>query len=272
MPKFVNTALPAFALAFILGSPGPAKALDIRVTGSSTIAPLVLEFSRGFEDRNPDVRVFVETGGSSKGINDIRRGLADMAMVSRALLPDETDLVAHTIARDGIALVVGADNPVSTLSDDQVRAVFMGEVDNWSALGGDDRAIVVVSKGEGRATSEVFNHFLGLTADQIRGDLVAAENAQMINTVSVTRGSIGYVSIGAALLDIEFGVPIKLIGLGEVPPTAEAVADGRYQATRPLNLVTEGEPGDTLGAFIAFSRSPDVADIVTSLTFVPVRQ
>nr|MDT9191318.1 phosphate ABC transporter substrate-binding protein [Limnospira sp. PMC 894.15] len=81
------------------------------------------------------------------------------------------------------------------------------------------------------------NDFLDLTADQISGDLVAAENAQMIKTVSATAGSIGYVSIGAALVDIEFGVAIELIGLGDIPPTAEAVADGSYEATRPLNLV-----------------------------------
>jgi phosphate transport system substrate-binding protein len=259
-------------LALVLASQVPANADDIRVTGSSTIAPLVLEIARSFEAKYPGTRVFVETGGSGKGILDVRRGLADVAMISRAPLPDEIDLVAHTIARDGIALIVSADNPVSALTKEQIRTIFAGEFRNWSVFGGEDRGIVVVAKGEGRATSEVLNDFLGLTADQIRGDVFAAENAQMIKTVSVTPGSIGYVSIGAALMDIEFGVPIKLIGLGDIPPTAEAVADGSYEATRPLDLVTVGEPQGAVLDLIAFSSSPEVASIITSLTFVPASQ
>lgn len=272
----MRTTRPAFTvaltLALLLATRGAAPASDLRVTGSSTVAPVMLDVAKLFEARTPGVRVFVETGGSGKGVNDVRRGLADIAMVSRAPLPDETDLVAHTIARDGIAVVVGADNPVAALTPEQVRAIFGGAVESWSEVGGDDRPVVVVAKGEGSATSEVFNAFLGLTPDQIRGDVIAAENAQMIRTVMVTPGSIGYVSIGAALVDVGFGAPIKLIGLGAVAPTAEAVADGSYEATRPLNLVTLGEPDGLARDLIAFSRSPEVADIVTSLTFVPVRE
>lgn len=272
MPKNLAKFLMAVSLALVAASHGTAQALDIRITGSSTIAPLVLEISKLFEAKNPGIRVFVETGGSGKGILDVRRGLADVGMISREPLPDETDLVAHTIARDGLALIVGADNPVSELTTDQIREIFTGGVRNWSEVGGDDRRIIVVSKGEGRATSEVLNEFLGLTADQIRGDVIAAENAQMIKTVSVTPGSIGYVSIGAALVDIEFGVPISMIGLGSAPPTDAAVADGSYEAVRPLDLVTLGEPEGAVRDFVEFSMSPEVADIVTSLTFVPVRR
>jgi phosphate transport system substrate-binding protein len=129
---------------------------------------------------------------------------------------------------------------------------------------------VVVSKGEGSATSVVLNRFLDITADQVKGDLVAAENAQMIKTVSLTPDSIGYVSIGAATLDMSFGVPIKLIALGDMPATLKNVADGSYLATRPLNLVTSDKLLPGMEALIAFSMSEKVGDIIRELSYTPV--
>ena len=55
------------------------------VTGSSTVAPLVLEIAKRFETLHPDVRIDVQTGGSSRGIADAGSGLADIGMASRPL-------------------------------------------------------------------------------------------------------------------------------------------------------------------------------------------
>ena len=80
------------------------------VTGSSTVAPLVSEIAKRFEELHPGVRVDVQTGGSGKGIADARVGVADIGMASRALEDDESDLVAHKIAADGVGLIVHETN------------------------------------------------------------------------------------------------------------------------------------------------------------------
>lgn len=266
-------AAAACALGLLAPLAAPAgEARDIRLTGSSTIAPVMQEISKLFEQSEAGTRIFVETGGSSKGIADLRKGLADIAMVSRDLKPGEADLKAHVIARDGIAALVHAGNAVNAISQADLRGIFTGAITNWAQVGGASGEIIVVSKGEGSATSVVLNGFLGVTADQIKGDLVATENAQMIKTVSLTPGSIGYVSIGAAVVDIGFGVPVKLIALGDVPATLENVADGSYQATRPLNLVTAGAPDPALSNLLAFSKSTAVSGIIRELSYTPVRQ
>jgi phosphate transport system substrate-binding protein len=61
-----------------------------------------MEIAQRFEQQNQGVRVDVQTGGSSRGINDIRNRLADIGMVSRALKPDEGNLAAHTIAWEAL--------------------------------------------------------------------------------------------------------------------------------------------------------------------------
>ena len=64
------------------------------ITGSSTVAPLVSEIGKRFESSHPDVRIDVQTGGSSRGITDTRQEIADIGMASRALSEEESDLSA----------------------------------------------------------------------------------------------------------------------------------------------------------------------------------
>src|SRR5690554_2512410 len=82
----------------------------LTLTGSSTVAPLVTEIAKRFEQRHPGVRIDVQTGGTGKGIADVRRGVADIAMASRPLASDEADLTAHRIAADGVGLIVHKSN------------------------------------------------------------------------------------------------------------------------------------------------------------------
>src|SRR4051812_26115375 len=60
----------------------------LTVTGASTIAPLAGEIGKAFEAAHPGVRVDVQTGGSSRGVNDTRAGLNSVGMVSRPLKED----------------------------------------------------------------------------------------------------------------------------------------------------------------------------------------
>jgi phosphate transport system ATP-binding protein len=53
----------------------------LMLTGSSTVAPLALEIAKRFERQHPDVRIDVQTGGSTRGVLDTRNGLADIGMI-----------------------------------------------------------------------------------------------------------------------------------------------------------------------------------------------
>ena len=63
---------------------GDGLAGRLVITGSSTVAPLAGELAKQFELLHPGVRIDVQSGGSSRGITDARRGTADIGMVSRA--------------------------------------------------------------------------------------------------------------------------------------------------------------------------------------------
>ena len=106
------------------------------ISGSSTMAPLIAEIGKRFENLHPGTRVDVQTGGSSRGIADTVNGLADIGMVSRALKPQEHALHRTAIAHDGITMILHKDNPVNELSNDQIRSIYSGVITNWKPLAG----------------------------------------------------------------------------------------------------------------------------------------
>jgi phosphate transport system substrate-binding protein len=267
---FRSAVLAAGLAAAVLYGSTPAQATErIVITGSSTIAPLIAEIAKRFEQQHPDVRIDVQTGGSHRGLNDARRGLADIGMVSRALKDDERDVTPIVLAYDGVTMIVHKDNPVAELSKAQIVDIYTGKIENWSALGGPDEDIVVVNKAEGRSTLESFVEYFGVQTKDIKADAVVGDNEQGIKTVAGSPYSIGYVSIGNAEYDAGKGVPIKLLPLEGVPASRETVANQKFPIVRPLNLVVSKEPTGVVREFIQFATSRDVRDVVESFYYVP---
>lgn len=244
----------------------------LTLTGSSTVAPLAGEIAKRFEALHPDVRIDVQTGGSSQGIADARRGTADIGMASRALHDNERELDAHTIALDGITVIVHRDNPVTSLTDQQIIDIFTGSIRNWSEVGGNEDVITVANKADGRATLELFLSHFKLQSADIRADVVIGDNQHGIRTVSGTSTAIGYVSIGAAEFEAGRGTAIKLLPMSGVEPTSERVRDGDFPLSRPLNLITHGERSALVQRFLDYATSSAVNDLVEAQFFVPIAE
>jgi phosphate transport system substrate-binding protein len=244
----------------------------IALSGSSTIAPLAGEIGKRFEARYPGVRVDVQTGGSSRGVTDARRGTVHIGMVSRALHAAEADLTAHRIAMDGVAIIVHAGNAVTQLTDRQIVDIYTGAVTSWSTVGGANAPITVVNKAEGRSTLELFTAHFKMPRETIKASVVIGENLHGVRTVAGDPNAIGYVSVGTAEFEISKGVPIRMLPLNGVEPTTATVRQGRFPLARPLNLVTVGPRTPLVDAFLAMAVSPAVADLVEGQFFVPVAE
>ena len=245
-------------------------AATIRVTGSSTVGPLMSEIGKRFEQQHPGVRVDVQLGGSTRGITDARRELCDIGMVSRELGSDEADVHAFTIARDGVGIIVHAENPVTALTPSQIVDIYTGRIGNWKEVGGNDAPITVVNKAEGRSTLEVFTDFFEIDNRDIEADVVIGDNQQGIKTVAGNPHAIGYVSIGTAEYVQSLGTPIKLLPLAGVEASAANVASGVFPLSRTLNLVTASPPRGLVKELIEFAQSAEVHDLIEEQSFVPI--
>jgi len=222
-----------------------------------------------FSERHPGVRIEVQTGGSGHGISDARRGVADIGMVSRALNDEERDLIGFPIARDGICLLVHKDNPVRSLRDDLIVAIFQGKVTNWRVVGGLDAPITVIDRSPGRAEVEVFGDFFKIKQEATRAQTLAGENQEAIQMVAKDRQAITYLSLGESLRGQQAGLAIKLLPIRSVPASREQVRTGNYAFARPLTLVTKNLPTGITKQFIEFALSSTVTDLIEEFNFVP---
>ena len=82
---------------------------------------------------NPEVTIEVQQSDSTTGMTSTIEGVCDIGMASRELKDSELEagLKPTVIAMDGIAVIVNHDNPVADMTQDEVRAIYMGEVTEW---------------------------------------------------------------------------------------------------------------------------------------------
>lgn len=263
-------AAAACMLGLLACSRGGESSQKIVVTGASTIAPLMSEIGKRFEEKHPGVRIDVQTGGSSRGVNDARQGLNDIGMASRLANEDEKDLIFVPIGLDGVAMIVHASNTVAELTPDQVRAIYRDQINNWSEVGGPDLPITVVHKAEGRSTLELFLKYFKLEPAEIKSEVIVGDNAQDIKSVATDPSAVGYVSVGTAEFEVKRGTTIKALPLEGAAPTTDAVRAGQFPLSRPLQLVTAKPAEGLVKELIEFATSPDVQDLVEGQFFVPL--
>ncbi len=266
--RLFNTALAVGLVCQAVSGVAYAADKKLVLTGSSTIAPLMADIAKRFEEQNPGVQVDVQSGGSGRGISDARQGLAGVGMVSRALKPDEFDLKATPIALDGVTVIVNKANPVKSLTNAQIVSIYTGVTKNWKEVGGRDEPITVVNKAEGRSTLELFTHFFKISNKDIKAHVVIGENQQGIKTVGGNKSAIGYVSIGTAEFEEGEGAPIRLLPIDGVVASVANVQNQTFPLMRPLNLVTKGEPTGLAKQLVDFAKSTAVRDLVKEQYFV----
>lgn len=240
------------------------------LTGSSTIAPFMSEIAKAYEAKHPDVRVDVQTGGSSRGIADAQQGLAQIGMTSRSLKADEVGLVETKIAMDGVCFLVHKDNPVNELTNEQIVAIYTKKITDWKEVGGKPGNITVINRAEGRSELELFQHHFKLKATDMKADVIAGENQHGIKTVTANVGAIVYMSVGTSEYEVEHGTPIKMLPLGGVPATIANVRDGTFPFSRPLVLVAKPDAAQVVKDLIDYTFSPEAQKKIESHQFVPV--
>jgi len=282
MPRLITVTFRPAVLAWLLLVPPLAGAQAsngagsppnrLVVTGSSTVYPLMKDIVQRFEELNPRVSIELRSGGSGKGIADLRAGKSDIAMVSRPLADNERDLFGFALCRDGAAIVVNRSNPLKGLSSRQLSQILTGKITDWKQLGARPGAIRLVWRKEGQAIPELVQEHLKLRHEQIRSYTTIFENADAIAFVEKDRNAITVAALGVAELSAKSGAPIKLLAYGGVPASTRAVRDHTYLLSRPLILVTRSTPTGLQKRLIDYASSGAVTDLHEKHGFVPYQE
>lgn len=240
----------------------------VATNGSTSMEEVIGALSEQFMADNSGVKVSYDPTGSGTGIEAVKTGSCDIGLSSRALKDEEVEagLKGTTVALDGIAIIVNENSKIEDLSVDQIAKIFMGEVTDWSEIGGDAGTIACIGREAGSGTRDGFESITG-TDDKCKLSQELTSTGAVIEGVKNNPGAIGYASLSA----VENAEGVKAITVEGVACSEETVKDGSYKIQRPFVLVTkEGtELSEAAQAFFDFALSADAESLIAAAGAVP---
>lgn len=274
-----SPCLLSLAAAALLASPVLARtAEEVRYSGSSTIGQSILQLAgarRAFEAKGGARFGLLEVPGSGKGIEALLAGKATVAGASRPIKADEKakGVVGTVIGYDAVAVFVNAENPVKSLSREQLKGIFTGRIKNWREVGGKDLPIAPNTEIQGakRATMEMFNELVMDKEPYGTGFKEIDLPRDQIVDVARNPGAIGTPSLGLLpTVPPDVRTKVKAVNVDGVEPSDANVRSGKYPVSRPLNLATVGSPTGATLAFVDFMLSAEGQGLVAK-DFVPLK-
>ena len=241
---------------------------SVATNGSTSMEEVIGALSEQFMADYSGVKVSYDPTGSGTGIEAVKTGSCDIGLSSRALKEEETaaGLKGTTVALDGIAIIVNENSKIEDLTVDQIAKIFMGEVTDWSEVGGDAGTIACIGREAGSGTRDGFESITD-TEDKCKLSQELTSTGAVIEGVKNNAGAIGYASLSA----VENAEGVKAITVEGIACTEETVKDGSYKIQRPFVLVTkEGtELSEAAQAFYDFALSADAEALIVKAGAVP---
>lgn len=242
---------------------------SVSTNGSTSMEKVIGILSEQFMAENPGVSVTYDPTGSGTGIEAASNGSADIGLSSRALKDEEASagLEGTTVALDGIAIIVNAENPVEDMSVEQIAQLFTGAAD-WSLVGGEGE-VACIGREAGSGTRDGFESITGTEDTCVLSQELTSTGA-VIEAVKSNPAAIGYASLSA----VEGQEGIKMVTVDGVACSEETVQDGTYKIQRPFVMVTNSanELSEPAQAFMDFALSDEADDLIRDAGAVPMAE
>ena len=231
----------------------------VATDGSTSMEKVIGALGEAFTLQNPDISFTYNPTGSGTGIQAALAGQCDIGLSSRALkdAEKESGLTETVLAYDGIAIIVHPDNPVTSLTVEQIADIYTGKITDWKDVGGAEGAIVLIGREAGSGTRDGFETITGTKdACLYRQELTAT--GDVIATVSRNPNAIGYASLASVKKTV------KALDVDGVTPSEETVKDGSYKIQRPFVLVTRTDKtlSEATQKFFDYALSAEAAEII----------
>lgn len=289
-------AVVGIIVAFFIGwgvtaifTPTGSQRVNIIITGSTTCEPVITTCAEEFMLLNPNVDIAVTGTGSGDGIADTIEGLNDIGMSSRNIKITENastspanNLIDYKFAKDGIAVIIDADNPnavwleLNGLTMDQVFLIYNGTYDTWNDIDGSltTDTIDCYTRPEGSGTRATFEELITYDGEKlgedsgyettVTGYSVVASNSLMVQSVAGNNYGFGYCGLGYLTTDV-IAVPVD-----GVAPSVATVLDNTYPVSRSIHLITNGPASGWVQAFLDYIYGPYGQKIVADEGFIRI--
>ncbi len=226
--------------------------------------------------------------GFTHTINDLRRLISGDAtlLFTPSLSDDELNIMASNnfvyetapIAREGFVFFVNKDNPVDTLTVEQIQGIYSGEITNWSEVGGDDAQIIAYQRNDSTEVQRYMRDFMGDTQmiAPITTSIPVATRYYKDVTASYKNDkyAIGYAAYSYSDGAYEDISGIKYLKVNGVEASLEAMADGSYPLLGYSYAVFSADESEDSGvrALVKWIQSDEGQQVLADAGYIPYRQ
>lgn len=273
--KILIAVLVLAGMAFTIPS-----GLQVKIKGSDTLLPLAQKWSEVFMKKNPGSQISVTGGGSGVGIAALIDGTTDIASASRSMKMDEKLKLQDAgvgykeviVAYDALAVVVNKNNPVKKLTREQLEAIFTGKFTNWNQVGGENAKIIAYSRESSSGTYEFFKEHVLNKKNYSSSCLLMPATGAIIQSVSQTRGAIGYVGLAyinntIATISVSYDK-----GKTYIVPNETTAKNRTYPIVRPLYFYYLLKAEKSVKPLIDFILSVEGQKVVLQVGYVPLNK
>ncbi|MGB0333892.1 MAG: phosphate ABC transporter substrate-binding protein [Opitutales bacterium] len=237
--------------------------------GAKLIPQLVETYRATLDDGGENLAFEIAAEGSTTGVAAILEGSADIGMLSRGLDAKEyrraeirgLELEILKVARDGLAVIVNENNPLTELSSQEVEAIFTGDIQNWAALSLFAGDISIYTRSTASGSFGAFQSLALNNRDYSLNSQKMTGNEQIASEVASNPYGIGYVGLAYTRTPGVKALPID----GLMPDESGYTYERELYFLIDKNREMSAEARD----FIDFCLNARGQRIVTRINFLP---
>lgn len=225
-----------------------------KVDGATAMLPMVGEITKsvlGYTDEQAQKYLNENTQGkSAKVYASLINKEKDLIFVSepsddilRQAKEANVEFDMTGIGKDGFVFIVNKDNPVNSLTIEQLQKIYTGEITNWSQVGGNNEEIVAYQREQNSGSQNLMEKMVmkGIRMKTAPSGLMIASMEGLIDSVAKgydnSKASIGY-SIYLYAKEQYVKDNIKFLSIDGVYPSDETIANGTYPLSKIVYAVT----------------------------------
>lgn len=249
-------------------TPAVAAATTLQISGAGGTTKVLEFLAEAYRQQHEDlVFEFLAGSGSSGGVKGVLGGQFHLGAMSR--LPKEKELGAGieylNFAEDRVAVVTTADLSIKGLTTQQVKDIFLGEINNWSEVGGPDAPINILVREEKDSNTKILRK-------GIFGDGEFAPRAVTMPSEAETKDALTKVTNGIGYLAYS-GVGIENLSVHAL--SLDGAEPGDYSAVyplqfRPLGLSYLPANAAQVKPFLDFLVGPDAQNLLSQKGIGPI--
>jgi phosphate transport system substrate-binding protein len=241
-------------VAMLLGA-AAVQAQTVEISGSTSVVKETVEANAAAIKAATGVEVKGYAMVTGRGVLALFQGKTAVAATSASLeestanakktmadaginVPVPANLMYHEVGREKIGVYVHKDNPVTALTNAQLKDLFSGKVRNWKQVGGPDLPVKLSLSAPGSSTRGL------VQAHVLNGAEYASDAAEFrtglaaMNEVTKDRG--GLAAGGLMLLEHANSGSLKVVQTAPIE--------------RPVAFLTIGKPSEPMQKVIDFLR------------------